>query len=760
MSYYEWGKFISGLGAIAFGLGLMFLVNTLIKKVFNKLFSNPSKELLLKNYLFWVDIVEGVDSVEKFKKRLKKIKKKIVYKGDFNRFYLSAEEAGAFSDKFEAITIAEVLKSETYPLFLLQRLAHITLYEMQDIKNISKNSYMAFTTVKDIIVSFMINKDGAIIYPKDYPKDNPFRFGYEIFTNKNGLKGVYDIEADKLLLACIYKVIKAFANIVEVTQDEKTYEIYNLSTMQQLDTIDVKTHPNIKTEYKALIDLSKIELEDYMKLYDIPKSIEDLIYMGLYDAKVLVMDVPSGYEEIIKDPNMGTICIEYPVTANVFDMSMELPVMFEKKDGDFVTLGVAFKYLILEKEYREKLTLKPKQENKSIKEFRDLLKRGNLPDDDRVVPNWLKIKNEQFDDVDFTNNSIDAIIQLTKDEFSELIDEKNTGLLITYFSTLNEKELNKFYDYLDSLDAQHIRKQIQETLSNIEEDEITNEQKAKATLEMPLVIQYAKYISKKIEKYKEFRQKDYFKNEDGVKVLKSEVMLSDIVWGKMSEIPILFEQVIDSFKDFYDENSDEHQEILEHLAVRFGQLIVVLNNLIAKTQNRDSSLNWFVGLMSDKGLIGDFEISVSKTKTLTSDQKLIKFHTLTFLAIVQENEDNYLENLINVTNTMFEWYPINREACEYVMVEMMKSVAIKEVNKDNANAFLEFFEKLPRLYEVLDYRKIAQLKEIIKHTIATYKPQENKIFDEEGVKSKLILLNYLVDMEDLYFSETEKQDKL
>ena len=753
MDFYELGKFIGGLAVIAFWFGLMFLVNTLIKKVFNKLFSNPSKELLLKNYLFWVDFVEGVDSVERFKKRLKKIKKKIVYKGDFNRFYLSAEEAGAFSDEFEAITIAEVLESETYPLFLLERLTNITLYEMQDIKNISKNSYIVFTTVTDIIVSFMINKDGVIIYPKTYPKDNPFRFGYEIFTNKDGLKGVYDIEADKLLLPCKYQEINSFANIVEVTQDGKTYEIYNLATMQKLNTTDIKIYPNIKTEFKTLTDLSKIELEDYMKLYDTPKSIDDLVYMGLYDAKVLVIDIPSGYEEIIKDPNTGTICIEYPITADVFDMSMELPVMFEKKDGDFVTLGIAFKYLVLEKEYREKLTLKPKKENTNIKAFKDLLKRGNLPDDDRIVPNWLKIKNEQFDDVDFTNNNVDAIIKLTKDELSELIDEKNIGLLFTYFSTLNEKELNKFYDYLDSLDAQHIRKQIQETLSNIEEDEITNEQKAKATLEMPLVIQYTKYISKKIAQYKEFRQKDCFKNEDGIKILKSEEMLSNIVWGKMSEIPVLFEQVIDSFKDFYDENSFQHNEILEHLAKRFGQLIAVLNNLIAKTQNRSSSLNWFVGLMSAKGLIGDFEISVSKTKTFTSDQKLVKFHTLTFMAIEQENEDNYLENLINVTNTMFEWYPINREACEYVMVEMMKSIAIQEVNKENANTFLEFFEKLPRFYEVLDYRKIARLKEIINHTIATYKLQENKIFDEEGIKSKLILLNYLVDMEDLYFNE-------
>jgi hypothetical protein len=37
----------------------------------------------------------------------------------------------------------------------------------------------------------------------------------------------------------------------------------------------------------------------------------------------------------------------YPVTASTFDMSAELPVVFEKLDGDFVTLGVPLENLAL-----------------------------------------------------------------------------------------------------------------------------------------------------------------------------------------------------------------------------------------------------------------------------------------------------------------------------------------------------------------------------------------------------------------------------
>jgi len=52
---------------------------------------------------------------------------------------------------------------------------------------------------------------------------------------------------------------------------------------------------------------------------------------------------------------------------------------------------------------------------------------------------------------------------------------------------------------------------------------------------------------------------------------------------------------------------------------------------------------------------------------------------------------------------------------------------------------------------VLSYDKIYALKELINHTLANHKPQDNKVFEMDGVQNKLVLLNYLVDMEDLYY---------
>ncbi|MDQ6969889.1 MAG: hypothetical protein Q9M16_05220 [Mariprofundus sp.] len=156
----------------------------------------------------------------------------------------------------------------------------------------------------------------------------------------------------------------------------------------------------------------------------------------------------------------------------------------------------------------------------------------------------------------------------------------------------------------------------------------------------------------------------------------------------MKYIPDHFAQVLDHFKDFHDEHNDEHQKFFQHLARRFGRLIFSLYRLIQKTEGRETSLDWFTEKMVEHELIGDFQISISQSKAMTTDQKLINFLTTTFMGICDENDDNYLSSLICVVETLFEWYPVNHEACEYAMVEMMNSVALKKVNEENANGFI------------------------------------------------------------------------
>jgi len=401
-----------------------------------------------------------------------------------------------------------------------------------------------------------------------------------------------------------------------------------------------------------------------------------------------------------------------------------------------------------------------------INSFEDLLKRGNLPDDDREVPNWLKIKNRQFDDVDVSHNTVDCLIELTSPEFNELVSLADNGLLFTWLSTLSEREMERFYRYCDEVvqlaeghDGPGARAQFESAMDGVDIEKIPDEHRARATLELPLMINHAKNIYHKTLAFQTFTKQDNFDgyyddcHTDGWEIGYGmyEGLLVKIIWGEMKYIPDHFEQVLDKFKTFYDEENEEHKRFFVHLCGRFGMLIATLNRLVVMTQERNTSLNWFTGKMVEYDLVGSLEISISQSKLLTTDQKLINFLTTTFLGICDENEDNYLSSLICVVETLFEWYPLNREACEYAMVEMMKSVAIKEVNVENANSFIDFFGELPRLYAVLSYDHIYELKELICHTLANEKPLDNKVFEQEGVKNKLILLNYLVDMEDLYY---------
>lgn len=393
-----------------------------------------------------------------------------------------------------------------------------------------------------------------------------------------------------------------------------------------------------------------------------------------------------------------------------------------------------------------------------LKTFKDLFKRGNVPDDTRDVPNWLKIKNRQFKNIDFASNTVDSLVALSSPEFNEFVSSTDTNMLLVYLSTLSDAQMQKFYRYLDEVvkleegvEHKSARVQFENALLSIKKSEITNEQRARATLEIPLMINFAKHIYHAIMDFIDYVSQDYYNYDIENEFKMYEGHLEQIIWGKMNLIPDSFEQVIDHFKNFYDENNEEHKKFFIHLSKRFGLLIATLSRLIYKTQDRATSLNWFVSKMVEYDVVGSVEISISQSKTLTTDQKLINFLATTFGGICDESDDNYLSSLICVVETLFEWYPVNREPCDYAMVEMMKSVGVKKVNVDNANAFIAFFEELPRLYEVLSYDKIYELKELINHTLTHYEVHKNDVFEQEGVKNKLVLLNYFIDMEDLYY---------
>jgi hypothetical protein len=99
------------------------------------------------------------------------------------------------------------------------------------------------------------------------------------------------------------------------------------------------------------------------------------------------------------------------------------------------------------------------------------------------------------------------------------------------------------------------------------------------------------------------------------------------------------------------------------------------------------------------------------------------------------------------------YYPVNAQAAEYALIECMKSVALKTVSPENARTFLNLFHTLPHLYDRLNFATLMRLKERINHAISEYKPHENRVFKENDLHT-IVLLNYLIDMEDLFVQES------
>jgi hypothetical protein len=397
----------------------------------------------------------------------------------------------------------------------------------------------------------------------------------------------------------------------------------------------------------------------------------------------------------------------------------------------------------------------------NIKTFTDLLKRGNLPGDDRPVPNWMKIKNDQLEDVSISHNSVDELVALSSGEFNEFAATVNHEMLFAYLCTMSKQEMARFFTYLDDVvkleNGESAREQFERFMQRDESVSISDKAKARATLETPLMIRQSRYIYRKSAEFKAAIAERYFAYdaEDDFKVY--EGYLVKTLWGEMKYVPSYFEQILDQYRDqFYDPADEKHRRFAEHLVDRFGYLIYALYKLnfvsqVTEAAPVDCSFAWFVEtFMRERG------IDISK---LEEKDPLTYYVATLYDAIAEQDDDRYLGALIRATATLFEYYPLHREACEYAMAEMMKSVAYKTVSLNNANSFLSFFEALPSKYDHLSYDTIYELKARINGILANEKPQDNKVFDDRGVKSKMILLNYLVDLEDLWRNEADEEEK-
>lgn len=760
MDIYEVGTIVGKILSIIGGVLIIWFIikiPSLIKYGFKKIFPNPAKENI-QIYLFWSNFVQGIKSTSEFRKKLKTKKAIKVYKGKFNEFYLTKEEALVQSSEVvETITIKEVLKSETYPLFLLERLKRITLYDKKDLKNITRNSSLVWGNILDIWVHFILRND-KIIYPNDYNKSNEFRFGYIVLHGSDGLKGIYDIEEEKLEVAIKYQNIELLANLAIMTLDNNTEMILtNLDTKMTLEISKKLTMNTIKEEFLEELNLSKIELKEYIKLFPTLKTKYDLERVGLWAAKVGVMEVPSVYEEILEDKSSGVIMWNDYCSADIFDMSVELPVNFKKKNGEYVSVGIELKYLILEKKYREKLKdvkglSVNKEENKTedtvnnIKDFKDLLKRGNLPDDDRDVPMWLQIKNETYKTIPTTKEIIADIVALENDEFMQFMNRTiNQNVFFTALTQAKDEELKILYTFLEN-GAEGLSLQFKEQIAKFKEKDIQKEQLNFALMVVSLYpLESKKTLQQYLRLNQDMNKLNFTKGDEGLHEL--EYSMNSILFHSTDDMNIKLKELISLIKKLFEEDKIKDDFCL-HIASKFSPLLLSIDKIkLLESTSLERDLKWFI----DKFITEDIDI-------LQDDSilhQLILLNKLRIDAILEEKQDIYLEHTITISRYLMAFYPYLKTSGLFYLDDILNFVAHKEITVQNANDFLEIFEVLPAFYTDTNYENILEFKEFINKRLATWKPQNNKIFNEDGVKSKMILLNYLVDMEDLYYESGE-----
>ena len=743
MTYDQAPAYLQILSILA-GIGVVYIfmkIPTIIKYMFNKIFPNHTKELLQK-YLFFRDLVENLSSTDEFKNKLKKHKSKKIYKTKSHHFYIIKEEANAFNIDVEELIIKEVLEDELYPLLLLKSLERISIYEKEDLRYIPRNSTLIWSEVFGINLHFVLSND-TIIYPKSYAKDNEYRYGYMVVHNQDGLRGLYDIDQDKLMLESKYKYLTSISNIIEYSSDLVEYVLYDVKSKEILATNYKPQFYDLPPSTKSKIDLSKIKLQDYKYLLPKMTTKDDLVKYGLWGLDVGVLEIPDKFKDLIKNSS-GTIGYNYPISADIFDMSIELPINFKKSNGEYVSLGIKFEDIVLTKSSREKL--------KSIK--LDNIDQSPIKETKMTKPNWLKIKNKEFDNIDLSVNMLDMITNLSSDEFNELVSllqkDESLIMLLTYLKTLDKIDLAEFYLYLEdvvkldsNIQSASAKEQFEDVLENIDKSDITIKQVKRAYLELPMMIRFAKNIYHQATNFKNMIQAKYYPYKEDDSAVRYEGTLFKVIYSEpMKFIPDSFNQVLLHFSDYYDENNEEHKKIGTHLAKRFGLLTNALYQIQKAQDEKCDGLAWFLYTFND-------EIKELDGYETLQDDKLIFYMTNTFSAILLENDDAYITSMIDVVNELMNYYPFLDDAFLYALQELMKSVALKEMNVDNTNRFLDIFINIPKLYNNLSYNKIMELKEMINTILANDKPQDNKIFEDDKVKSKVILLNYLIDMEDL-----------
>ena len=179
-----------------------------------------------------------------------------------------------------------------------------------------------------------IDEEGNIVIPPYYQSIEHYQDAYFFVQNDVGEWAVFEKN-------------EVYVDFIDISQIKTLPKHHNFP----YDDYYEVTYENvlkiaIKEKKKALQGQRyTLPLKEYIQLFGTWTSHGDLEEAGLWWHPVKVKKIPTHYEEIIKKEDFYIIGWSYPASASMFDMTVELPVMFTKVDGSSLGLGIALEDL-------------------------------------------------------------------------------------------------------------------------------------------------------------------------------------------------------------------------------------------------------------------------------------------------------------------------------------------------------------------------------------------------------------------------------
>ncbi len=200
--------------------------------------------------------------------------------------------------------------------------------------------------------AFVIDKTGEIVIPAVY--DEIIFNTTGSFIVRDGMKwGVFH-EGELIIPTRYDEILGEESRFFYVREDNQWAVFDGGSVIVDFDTYGDDPYSDLLRKLYGYYESFhakrfSMSLREYLALFPPLHSQKDFMFTRIWGARVRVRacEIIERYREFLTDPTQGTIGWYYPVSGDIFDFEVELPVVFEKIDGSSVSLGINYEDLEL-----------------------------------------------------------------------------------------------------------------------------------------------------------------------------------------------------------------------------------------------------------------------------------------------------------------------------------------------------------------------------------------------------------------------------